>query len=171
MEEEQTKNLALSGLSALAPGISSAFGAANFLYNMYKDAKVWRREDTAFRRATKDMDLAGLNTFNASSVSQSGSSQSSALANYLAMKQAAQRDRELSMMEALNREKVLLMQYGMFAQKFGTAAAGAISSTLGLRESWKQEQRNPYRAREDYQSGGFWKNFYRSTARGALDGM
>lgn len=153
---------ALSGLSALAPGASSAFGAANFLYQIYKDAKTWRREDTAYRRATKDMDLAGLNTFNAGSVSQAGASQSSALASYMAMKQVEQKDRELDMMESLNHEKVLEMQYGKPAQIAGTKAAAIASKGAKAAKNWLSDKVNAAK--------NWARNFFKSSAKDEQEG-
>lgn len=122
-------------LAAAAPLVSSALNVASFGYQMYKDNQTWKREDNAFQRATKDMDLAGLNTFNSGNVGQSASSQSSALQAWMSLKQVQQRDRELRMMEAMNEQNILLAKYGELARKGGTELAEGVVNSA--KKAWK----------------------------------
>lgn len=99
---------------------------ADLLYGMYRDRKTWRREDTAYRRATRDMDLAGLNTFNSGSVSAAGSSPSSAMSNFMALKQMSQRDRELDIQEKVAQAQIDSANYGILGKYAGNKIAGLI---------------------------------------------
>lgn len=153
----------LSGaLSPWAPGLSLGYG-------IYKDLQTWRREDTAYRRAVHDMDKAGLNTFNASSVSPATSSPSTALQNYIAMRELGfkdkevefkdrelkQRDREISsqimlanQQARLTNAQILALESGVVGKVAGTKVYGegkkgfkkAKEAVKNVYGVWKQRQ-------------------------------
>lgn len=140
----------IEAIAAAAPLVSSALNVASFGYQMYKDNQTWKREDTAFQRATKDMDKAGLNTFNAGNVGQSAASQSSALQAWMSMKQVQQRDRELRMMEAMNEQNVLKAKYGKSADILGTEAVQhAVNSGKSVWKKAKDGYTAPDRRRSE----------------------
>lgn len=110
---------------------------ADLMYSVYRDHRAWAREDNAYRRAAKDMDLAGLNSFNSGSVSPSASSPSSAMTNFIALKQLSQKDRELSQRdkEIENARRVAdanvaSAEYGMFGKYAGTKFSKLLDETL-----------------------------------------
>lgn len=119
---------------------------ADLLYGMYRDRKTWRREDTAYRRATRDMDLAGLNTFNSGSVSAAGSSPSSAMSNFMALKQMSQRDRELDIQEKVAQSQIDTANYGIFGKYAGNKIAGLVDQ--GVTTTAMKIQQNAKRRKE-----------------------
>lgn len=116
--------------AALAPAnVGAALQLGSFAYDIYRDQRVWNREDTAYRRAVHDMDLAGLNTFGGS-VSAAGSSAAgaSAFANYVANRQLMQRDRELDIQRDLANEQIRASKQSSLGRTLGFNVSNFLSS-------------------------------------------
>lgn len=115
--------------AALTPSnVGTALQLGSFAYDLYRDRRVWNREDTAYRRAVADMDLAGLNTFGGS-VSAAGSSAAgaSAFANYVANRQLAQRDREIDIQRDLANEQIRSSRQSSLGRTLGFNVSNFLS--------------------------------------------